>query len=118
MGDVVLTELLQDHELLPQPSARIDCFVAWLGAEGRREALRTAQALRSAGLSTVYEFRERRLGNQLKSADQLGARWAVILGPDEIGARRARLKEMASGSELTVALDGLAQKILEKKGDG
>jgi histidyl-tRNA synthetase len=118
MGDVVLTELLRDHELLPQPSAKMDCFVAWLGAGGRREALRTAQALRSAGLSTVYEFRERRLGNQLKSADQLGARWAVILGPDEIEAGQARVKEMASGSERTVALDRLAQELLKTKGDG
>jgi histidyl-tRNA synthetase len=118
MGDVVLTELLRDHELLPKPSAKIDCFVAWLGAEGRREALRTAQTLRSAGLSTVYEFRERRLGNQLKSADQIGARWAVILGPDEVQARQARLKEMASGSERAVALDRLAQELLRTKGDG
>lgn len=114
MGDVVLTELLRDYELLPKTTNRLDCYVAWLGTEGRRQALRTAQALRGVGLSTVYEFRERRLGNQLKSADQLGARWAVILGPAEVQEGHVRLKDMSTGTEKTVALDQLTQTLLDE----
>lgn len=114
MGDVVLTELLQDYDLLPKSTGRPDCFVAWMGSEGRRQALRTAQALRGVGLSAVYEFRERRLGNQLKSADQAGARWAVILGPTEVEARQARVKEMSTGTERTIDLDQLTETLLEE----
>jgi len=114
MGDVVLTELLRDYELLPESTGRLDCYVAWLGTEGRRQALRTAQTLRGVGLSTVYEFRERRLGNQLKSADQLGARWAVILGPTEFQEGRVRLKNMSTGTENTVTLDQLTQTLLDE----
>ncbi|MGD8868131.1 MAG: histidine--tRNA ligase [Gemmatimonadales bacterium] len=117
MGDVVLTELLRDHELFPQSTGSLDCFVAWLGTQGRRQALRTAQAVRSAGLSAVYEFRERRIGNQLKSADQLNARWAVILGPSEVDAQQARLKDMSTGTETMVDLDQLPQTLLDEKDD-
>lgn len=117
MGDVVLTELLRDHDLFPSSTSGPECFVAWLGTQGRRQALRTVQALRSAGLSAVYEFRERRIGNQLKSADQLNARWAVILGPSEVEARQARLKEMSTGNERMVDLDQLLGTLLDEKSD-
>lgn len=117
MGDVVLTELLRDQQLLPQSTSSLDCFVAWLGTQGRRQALRTVQAVRSAGLSAVYEFRDRRIGNQLKSADQLKARWAVILGPSEVEAQQARLKDMATGTETMIDLDQLPQMLLDEKDD-
>ncbi len=117
MGDVVLTELLREHRLLPQPRPEIDCFVAWLGDEARRQALRATQTLRAAGLSAVYDFRERRLGNQLKTAHQLGARRAVIIGPDEVRSRQARIRDMSSGDERLVAFDQLVQTLSDGKQD-
>jgi histidyl-tRNA synthetase len=111
MGDVVLAELLQDHGLLPKMPSSVDCFVAWLGPEGRTQALRTVQALRSAGLSAVFEYRDRRLGNQLKGADQLGARWAVIIGPQEVEAGQARIRDMSTGDERLEAFDRLVESM-------
>ncbi len=118
MGDVVLTELLRDHGLLPTAPPVIDCFVAWLGSDGRRQALRAGQALRSAGLSTVYEFRDRRIGNQLKSADQLGARWAVIFGPQEVEAGQARIRDMSTGDERVVDFGQLVGSLMNDSKDG
>lgn len=117
MGDVVLTELLRDHGLLPELRPRVDCYVAWLGDESRRQALRAAQILRAADLSTVYEFRNRRLGNQLKSASQMGARFAVIVGPEEVQAGRARIRDMTSGDERLVAFDELTDALEEGRQD-
>lgn len=118
MGDVVHTELLRDHKLLPEPGRSLDCFVAWLGADGRRQALLAARALRSAGLSAIFEFRERRLGNQLKSADQLGARRAVIIGPQEIEAGQARIRDMTTGEERVVSFDELGPAMAAELGNG
>ncbi|UCC73128.1 MAG: histidine--tRNA ligase [Gemmatimonadota bacterium] len=118
MGDVVLSELLRDHGLLPKPGRSLDCFVAWLGADGQRHALRATQALRSAGLSVIFEFRDRRLANQLKSADQLGARRAVILGPKEVEEKQARVRDMSTGAERVVRFDELAATLAAELGDG
>jgi histidyl-tRNA synthetase len=118
MGDVVHTELLRDHGLLPEPGRSLDCFVAWLGVDGRRQALRAARAIRSAGLSAIFEFRDRRLGNQLKSADQLGARRAVIIGPQEIEANQARIRDMSSGEERVVPFEELGSTLAAELGDG
>ncbi|NIR76198.1 MAG: histidine--tRNA ligase [Gemmatimonadetes bacterium] len=113
MGDVVLAELLADHGLLPDRQTGIDCFVAYIGPEGRRRALRVAQRLRRAGHSAVYDFRERRLGSQLKSADQLGARLAIILGPQEVEVGQARIRSMSSGDERVVALEDVVEALNE-----
>lgn len=117
MGDAVLTELLREHGLLPEYRRSIDCFVAWMGADAQRRALQAAQVLRSVGLSTVFEFRERRLGSQLKSANQVGARYAVIIGPDEVAANQARIRDMSSGDERLVAFDQLARVITDEGND-
>jgi len=109
MGDVVLTELLDDYDLLPETESSVDVFIAWLGSDGKRRALQAAQELRSAGLSTVFEYRERRLGNQLKSANQVGARLAVIYGPEEVAAKQARVRNMSTGDETVVAGDKLVE---------
>jgi histidyl-tRNA synthetase len=113
MGDVVLTELLRDHGLLPQEGQPLHVFVAWIGPEARRQALRAAQQLRSAGLSTVFEFRDRRIGNQLRSANQLGARYAVIIGPQEVEKASAKVRDMKSGDERTVPFEVLATELTE-----
>jgi histidyl-tRNA synthetase len=118
MGDVVLSELLRDHRLLPEPGRSLDCYVAWLGAAGRPHALRAAQALRSAGLSTILEYHGRRIGNQLKTADALGARRAVILGPQELEAAQVRIRDMATGAERLVALNDLAATLSAELSDG
>jgi len=118
MGDVVLTELLREHGLLPEPGRALDCYVAWLGADGRRQALRAARAIRSAGLSAIFEFRDRRLGNQLKNADQLGARRAVIIGPREIEATAARVRDMSTGDEQVIPFDELGSRLAVELNDG
>jgi histidyl-tRNA synthetase len=111
MGDVVLGELLRDHELLPDFEAGVDCYIAYMGDEARRVALRGARELRSAGYSVLYDFRERRLGNQMKAANQLGARYAVIFGPQEVEDGQARIRDMSSGDEQVVGFEELVNTL-------
>jgi histidyl-tRNA synthetase len=59
----------------------------------------------------VFEYRDRRLANQLKSANQVGARHAVIFGPQEVEAGQARIRDMASGDERLVGIDQLVQEL-------
>ncbi len=118
MGDVVLTELLRDQGLLPDFGRSIDCFVAWLGAGARPQALRATQLLRAAGFSTIFEFQDRRLGNQLKSANQVGARQVVIIGPREVEGGLARVRDMQTGEEREVVFENLAAAVTKTSGDG
>jgi histidyl-tRNA synthetase len=67
----------------------IDVFVAGTG----RDAFMLVGQLRGSGLRAEMEQAGRSLKGQLKQADRLGARWAVILGDD------IEVKDMDTGAQ-------------------
>ena len=75
-----------------------------------------AQELRAAGLSAEVSFRKANPGNQLKRADALGARFALVLGDQELKAGRAKLKELRTGAQHEVSLQGFASEVARLSG--
>jgi len=87
------------------PSAStIDLFLATLGGAGRRIAFRLAEALRRQGIAVDIDHRDRSLRKQLTLANQLAARFLLVIGDDEAASGRGALKEMATGEEVSVDL--------------
>jgi histidyl-tRNA synthetase len=104
MGDVVLTELLRDHGLLPDTAPQVDAFLVVVGEEERPLMLQLARALRAAGRSVLYALRPAGVGKQLKEADARGARHVILLGPDEVQRGTATVRSMGAGEQREVAL--------------
>jgi histidyl-tRNA synthetase len=107
MGDVVLRELLADRGLLPAPGRAIDYYLVPVTEAERAPVLALAHRLREAGLAVEYGFRAQGVGKQLKQAAATGARRVVVLGPDELAAGLAVVRDMAAGTEERVPLDAL-----------
>ncbi|RJQ11777.1 MAG: histidine--tRNA ligase, partial [Bacillota bacterium] len=78
-------------------------FVATVGEPSEIEGLRLAMRLRRAGLRVLTDLLSRSLKAQLKAADRMGARWALILGEDELASGTVVLKDLAGGGQSTVA---------------
>jgi len=95
-------------ESKPMDEAQIDLFLAALGDDGRALALQLADALRRRGVRVDLDHRGRKLGKQLAEANRLNARTLLVVGDDEVAARRGRLKTMATGDEREVDLDAAA----------
>ena len=91
-------------------------FIVPLGAEEEARADLLAQELRSAGIPAEVSFRRSSPGNQMKRADALGARYALVLGEVERKSGRGKLKEMKTGSEHEVDLSGLPQAVRKLSG--
>ena len=88
-----------------------DVFVA--AADGRREqALALARELRAAGLAAELDLADRGLKGQMKHADRVGARRAVIL--DEDGG--CVIRDMESGDQVEANPETVAESLLA--GDG
>lgn len=85
-----------------------ELFIAPLGEAEASRADQLAQELRAAGVATEVGFRKSNPGNQLKRASALGARYALVLGDQELHTGKARLKELANGAQHEVELAGLA----------
>jgi histidyl-tRNA synthetase len=87
-----------------------DVFVA-AAEEERARALALASELRTAGLRAELDLAGRGLKGQMKHADRLGARHAVIL--DEDGT--AKLRDMATGEQREVDPSRLAEEIRSRE---
>ncbi len=78
--------------VFPADVRGIDVFV--IDLVGGREALTVTHDLRSLGISSERRFGGGSLKSQMKSADRSGARFAVIIGDDELAQGTVTLRPM------------------------
>jgi histidyl-tRNA synthetase len=109
MGDVVLRELLQERGKLPETVQRIEYYLVAVTPEEREPMLRMAHRLRDHGSSVEYSLRHQSVGKQLKAAAAVGARKAIILGPEERSERLVVVRELAGGEEVRVPFERLVE---------
>ena len=62
-------------------------------------AIRAAKDLRKAGFSVELPPVEQKFGKALGQADKLGARFALILGDNEVASGEWTLKTLADGTQ-------------------
>ncbi|MEW6724606.1 MAG: histidine--tRNA ligase [Bacillota bacterium] len=93
---------------LPDPPG-VDAFLVTLGDRARRAGLELLYRLRKAGVSSDLDYLGRSLKAQMKYAAKLPARWAVVLGDDELERGVAALKDLTRGAQLEVSLDELVE---------
>jgi histidyl-tRNA synthetase len=92
----------------PVPARRPELFFVSADEAGAREALQRAAALRKAGVACDLDARGGKLARQFKQAERVGARYALVLGGDEVATGRAKLKDLATREETPVLLADLA----------
>jgi histidyl-tRNA synthetase len=111
MGDVVLGELLKDRRLHPAVPASIDIFVASVTADDVPHVLKLAHELRNAGIRVEYAMNASALGKQLNLANTRGARFAVVIGPDDRARGEVQLKDLAAKTQDAVAASLLVARL-------
>ena len=100
----------------PLPPSAPDVYVVSFSDEARAAAFGVAQELRGAGLAAGLDLAGRSPKGQLKQAGRSGAKLAVLLGLDELGAGLVRLRTMAGGGEEDLAAAGLAAQLAARLG--
>ncbi len=92
------------------------CFVAVAGHEWIVEAMILARDIRQCGVSVEVDYMGKSLRSQMKHADRLGVSYTVIIGEEEARKKRALVREMASGTQVEVALSEVGRFIAEGVG--
>ena len=100
------------------PAARLvrppapDAYLVNRGDRAESAGLSLARALRQQGLMVELDSSGSAFGKQFKRADRSGARWALVLGDEEVERGEVRLKPLNQQSEeATVALSGIAAMV-------
>jgi len=76
-----------------------DVYIAWMGKRAYATAIRAAKDLRNAGFRVELPPTELKFGKALERASKLGARFALILGDNELADGQWTLKTLAEGSQ-------------------
>jgi histidyl-tRNA synthetase len=98
IGEDRLILSLQESGKEPVAQGR-DVYIAWMGEHAHATAIRAAKDLRNAGFRVELPPVEQKFGKALGHADKLGAKFALILGDNEVSSGEWTLKTLADGSQ-------------------
>jgi len=76
-------------------------MLAYRGAAAKLEAIRLLQMLRQAGIGALLPYRDS-LKAQLKQADRAQARFALILGDDELAAGSITVRDLTGSQQVSI----------------
>lgn len=118
MGDVVITLLLEKYGLLPKDRRAYPAAIVVTAFDQERlpASLALAAELRRAALNVVCYTDLEKLPRQFKYADRIGARLALVIGPDEAATDSVTIKDLSNGTQQTAARSSVAalcRRILE-----
>jgi histidyl-tRNA synthetase len=94
------------------PTRAADAYIVHAGDGTATQAFRLAESLRDAGLAVLMHAGGGSFKTQMKKADLSGARFAIIIGADELAAGEVSLKPLrATGDQLRVPAQRAVQII-------
>jgi len=94
----------------------VDLYVGILGKEARARAYALVRDLRQKGLIVETDYMDRSAKAQMKYANKLGAKRAVIIGERELEENRALVRDMATGEQTQTTLEGIAGLLCTRPG--
>lgn len=104
--------VLKDDNLLKDIKKELDVYIMPLSEEAMLYSQEVAVLLRnSGGYKVDMCFDKTKLGNMFKRAGNKNAKFAVIIGEDEINKDSVILKDLAKQEQEEVKVDKLIEKL-------
>jgi len=107
--DRVLLALEKEKPVVEPPI--LDAYVIPAKEDMRKYAIGIAARLRLQGIRADVDLMRRTMSKNLKCASATGARYAVIVGEEEMAKRSVTLRDMKSGEQRLVLADELGVAI-------
>jgi histidyl-tRNA synthetase len=115
--DRAILSIQESKNLPPLPARAV--FVAWMSEKAYPTAVGIAKKLRHCGLSVELPPEEMKLKKSLGLADKLGARYALIIGDEEVASGAYALKRLADGEQKKFSENDLLEYLeSERRGTG
>ncbi|RCL89862.1 histidine--tRNA ligase [bacterium] len=101
-----IERILMSLENYPD-SNTIDIFVAGIGPNVRQTVFMVADELRQNNLSTECDMLRRSIKSQLREANKIGAKYAIIIGDKELEKNIAEVKNLENGNQEKVKIESI-----------
>ncbi|CAB9529463.1 Histidine--tRNA ligase [Seminavis robusta] len=109
-GDAVIVELLKERNVLPSfESSGTDTVIFAMNQDLYKVALGVATTLRENGQSVDVVLEQKKPKWVFKHSDRIGAKYCVIVAPDEYENGQVSVKDLESGEQTAVMIDALPE---------
>lgn len=102
---IIQTMLGQNVRLPSRPAPLL--FLIPIGPAAKDYCFELAFQLRHQGIAVEMDWNSKKVGASLQLADALGARYALVLGEEELSGRTVKLKELKTRQETPLSLEEL-----------
>jgi histidyl-tRNA synthetase len=110
---VILALESQDVEI---PIQGITVYLIPLGDEAKEYVLNMTTTLRRNGLSCNGALLDRNISKHMKYANNINAKFTIIIGENEISSKEASVKDMQSGEQVNVPFERIVKYIRDSIG--
>jgi histidyl-tRNA synthetase len=86
-------------------------YLITLGEEAKKQGLKLLNNLRTEGITCDTDYENKSLKGAMRKANDLNARFTLILGDDELEKKVATLKDMISGEQREIKQEDLVSNI-------
>jgi histidyl-tRNA synthetase len=112
--DRMVLSLPESEAARAQAADAPDVFIVHLGAAARAQGFQIARELRASGFAVALEFVERKMKKAMAQASSSRARYALIIGEDEVASGRYGLKNLATGEQEALGLDEIRARLTQR----
>jgi histidyl-tRNA synthetase len=106
----LISLLPKEKEFIQRPHL----FIAAMGGETQREAYQIINQLHLEGIRTELDYEGKSLKSQMRRADKLKARYALILGEEELKRGTAVLRNMENKMQEEIPMQNIVNTLKEK----
>ncbi len=103
---------LELQKLLPEQNKKIAAFVVSGGAAAEIYSFKLLTELRRKNISAAMDFGKKSMKAQMKAAAKSGAKFALIVGEDEVANSTVTVKNLETAAQVTVPLAEVSEKII------
>ena len=109
----LLVSLMDENKIdLSKFENNVDVAVLVMGNKNVPYAMNVVSKLRESGIVAVPYFDvDKKFKNQIEYADKIGARFAAIIGDDEVAQNVIALKNMTTGDQETLSVADAIKKV-------
>lgn len=99
---------LEKQNLLQAEKNNFDAFIVAVGAEAEIAAFKLLTELRRKNISATMDFAKRSIKAQMKQAAKSGAKFALIIGEDEVKNSAVTVKNLETSAQEIISIDKVA----------
>ncbi|MBQ9441822.1 MAG: histidine--tRNA ligase [Selenomonadaceae bacterium] len=115
MGMERLLIALEKQNLLKSAENKVEVFIVASGADAEIYAFEILTDLRRKNISATMDFAKRTMKAQMKQAAKSGAKFALIIGDDEVISKTVTIKNLETSAQEKISLQDLPKKICREE---